>query len=120
MAKKILLIINLLLTLNVTSQEDTVRIDLKTANRIINDLEELDSLRIESRLNNLIIGKYKDLTFSLEESIARKDIQIELLQDNYRIVTDTKKDFWGKLLATLKDIGIGAGIFGLGYLVGSI
>jgi hypothetical protein len=121
MAKKIILIILLLSGLNSISQEDTVRIDLSTANRIINDLEELDSLRVENSLNNLIISKYKVLTFSLENSLQYKDQQLELMRDNYRVVTKAYKDtFWDQLLNTLKDVGLGVGIFAVGFLAGSL
>jgi hypothetical protein len=106
---------------SVTCQEDTVRIKLSTANAIINDLEELDSLRVESRLNNLIISKYKALNLSLNNSILYKDEQLELMTENYNIVTNAyKKTFWYKFLSTLKDIGIGVGIFSVGYIVGTI
>jgi hypothetical protein len=106
---------------SVTSQEDTVRIKLSTANAIINDLEELDSLRVESRLNNLIISQYKALNLSLNNSILYKDEQLELMTENYNIVSNAyKKTFWDKLLRTLKDIGIGVGIFSVGYIVGTI
>lgn len=106
---------------SVTSQEDTVRIPLKTANAIINDLEELDSLRIESRLNGLLLSLYKQKEESYQSTLYNKDNQIELLKSNYNIITEThKKSFLDKLLNTFKDIGIGVGIFAIGFLVGSL
>lgn len=108
---------------SVTSQNDTttVRIPLKTANAIINDLEAYDSLKVESRLNNLIIGKLKAKERSYISSLERKDLQINLLKENFDISQETyKKTFWDKALNTLKDIAIGSAIFAVGFVVGSL
>tara|TARA_B110000495_G_C22806610_1_gene471000 strand:- start:66 stop:257 length:192 start_codon:yes stop_codon:yes gene_type:complete len=63
------------------------------------------------------LSKTKSVNLSLEQSLGRKDLQIELLRKKEDI---KEKTFIQKLLATLKDIGLGASIFAVGYFVGSL